>query len=146
MLKAQKGFTLIELIVVIVILGILSATALPKFVDLGGDARLSVMKSMQGAMHGANAMIYAKAALGGQTGATGSVTIAGAPSAISLVYGYAATATELIKLMDISDPAISNATANTIVHTGAPTAATCTITYTPATSTATPQYSTPTAC
>ena len=38
-MQAEKGFTLIELIVVIVILGILSAVALPKFVNISGDAR-----------------------------------------------------------------------------------------------------------
>ena len=49
----DKGFTLIELVVVIVILGILSATALPKFVNLTEDAHLSVEKSVKGSFDGA---------------------------------------------------------------------------------------------
>ena len=61
-MKKQQGFTLIELIVVIVILGILSAIALPKFVNMGGDARGAVIKGVAGSMAGANALIYAKSA------------------------------------------------------------------------------------
>jgi MSHA pilin protein MshA len=55
----QQGFTLIELIMVIVILGILAATALPKFVDLSSDARKSSLKGMGGAIQGAKSIIKA---------------------------------------------------------------------------------------
>jgi len=58
-MKNQKGFTLIELVVVIVVLGILAAVAVPKFVDLQGDARDAAVKGVAGNLSSASALNYA---------------------------------------------------------------------------------------
>lgn len=54
----QSGFTLIELVVVITILGILAAVAVPKFISLQGDARLAKMNAAVGSMKAAAAMAH----------------------------------------------------------------------------------------
>lgn len=61
-MRNKKGFTLIELVMVIVILGILSAIAIPKFVDLTGEAKVAATKSGLGAIRSVVAIQYAKSA------------------------------------------------------------------------------------
>ena len=56
-MKRQGGFTLIELVVVIVILGILAVTAAPKFLNLQSDARASSLQGLKGAMAGASGIV-----------------------------------------------------------------------------------------
>ncbi|HBM50110.1 type II secretion system protein [Marinobacter sp. UBA3607] len=63
--RKEKGFTLIELVMVIVILGILAAFALPRFADLGGDAREASIKGAQGAVKSASAIAHSAWLAGG---------------------------------------------------------------------------------
>jgi MSHA pilin protein MshA len=72
MRKQQSGFTLIELIVVIVILGILAATALPKFSDMSGEAKQAKADGVAGAVASSGAVQYAASLV--KSGVTYTVT------------------------------------------------------------------------
>ncbi|MBA6336739.1 type II secretion system protein [Colwellia sp. BRX8-7] len=88
-----KGFSLIELVVVIVILGILAATIAPKFIDLSAAARTATLEGVKASVQGASSLVHSKSLIAGnQNNAktdtpTPSITLSSGTS-IALSYGY----------------------------------------------------------
>jgi MSHA pilin protein MshA len=92
-MKRQQGFTLIELIVVIVILGILAATAVPRFVDLQTDARAAVMQGVAASINTAKELVRARWLANGSSGAT-TVSLDGVTDVdVNITLGYPAATT-----------------------------------------------------
>lgn len=125
----QQGFTLIELVVVIVILGILAVTAAPKFIDLTSDARASVMEGVEGSLNSATDMAHAKALVSNVV--DGDLSIAG--STITFVNSWPASES-IDDLMDIDTSADADievsATSGTVTTYSYKGSTTCTATYT----------------
>ena len=143
-MKHSAGFTLIELVIVIIILGILAVTAAPKFLNLQSDARASTLSGMKAAMESASSLVYSKAVLAGYEKAPIGKNVSAGATTVSLVYGYpAATSAGIGNALEINTPTdwtVSSATGSYVIYpTGAP--ATCTATFTDATSTARPNVS-----
>jgi prepilin-type N-terminal cleavage/methylation domain-containing protein len=74
MKQVQRGFTLIELVMVIVILGVLAAVAIPKFVDLRGDAVAAATQGVAGGLSSASSVNYAVRSVRGATTASVAIT------------------------------------------------------------------------
>lgn len=127
----QQGFTLIELVVVIVILGIMSAIAVPRFVNLQQDARASVMAGVEGSVRSAATLVYSRALIDGvESQASTNVTING--TAVPVAFGYPTLAgiETVVDLTGATD-VVYAAGAGTFTYGGI---ATCIITYTAAAS------------
>ena len=105
MKKTTFGFTLIELVVVIVILGILAVTAAPKLLNMASDARKSTLNGAYGAMKGAIAMTNAKSILNGDKDKPISYIKDGGEG-IQMYYGYPSGQDNILNAMDMGDVGI----------------------------------------
>jgi MSHA pilin protein MshA len=136
--KVQTGFTLIEMVVVIVILGILAAVAIPRFIDQAKNARISAIHGLAGSMTSAMTNAHAQYLIDSNNVATSvaaatSVSLDGA--SVGMANGYP-TATGISSALPVTGFAADTTTAApsaVFTVTNAPTTATaCSVTYTPA--------------
>ncbi|ART79245.1 type II secretion system protein [Oceanisphaera avium] len=123
-MKKAAGFTLIELVIVIVILGILGAVAAPKFLNLQGDAYGANLQAVKSSLESASTLVNAKAILAGKdkTGEELAEGESGVNKVVKITHGYPAADVESIKnILDIKadagqDYVVENNTDNSAVY------------------------------
>ena len=127
MIKGSKGFTLIELVVVISILAILAAFAIPRFVSLEVEARVAATESLAGAVRSASALAHAKSLV-----TPGAATVNMEGVNITLQNGYPNGTDVENTLADDSGFAFTAGNPAVWTKIGANTPANCSVSYTPA--------------
>lgn len=137
MRNLQTGFTLIELVMVIVILGILAAFALPKFADLSGDAELASAQGALGAVKSAAGIAHAAYLAGGST----NPTIEGVTYTMVNGYPQCEDIATLANLDGFTVDAATNCAGAGTDDTAAVSNSGCSFTYTEAAASAAPSYS-----
>ncbi len=86
-MNGQKGFTLIEMVIVIVVMGILAAVAVPKFISFTTDARVATMEALEGVVKTSANLVFAKSAVeGNEDEASSVVEVAG--KTIKTAFGF----------------------------------------------------------
>ena len=88
MKRVQQGFTLIELILVIVIIGVLAAAAAPKFININDDALTSTLEAVKGSMESAKTIVHGKVLIDGNVESLASTVIVDGTKTVGLINGY----------------------------------------------------------
>ncbi|MBB1442342.1 prepilin-type N-terminal cleavage/methylation domain-containing protein [Pseudoalteromonas sp. SG43-3] len=102
-INKQAGFTLVELIIVIVILGILAVTAAPRFLNLQGDANASTLEGLQGSIRSGMNIVNGKSIIASDHKKDEATVTVDTGDAVDTVYGYpAATLAAFEAFLDVS--------------------------------------------